>query len=109
GCFTEYLRFLDRIGEGASYSRRPLTLPVIDENGAAAQISRSPASILRYRHLPLRERLAVARTLLGLRRARGRDDETFGALLRRLGASDAQIDRFWDVFVRPALNLRADE
>ena len=30
-------------------------------------------------------------------------------MLRRLGASDASIDRFWDVFIRPALNLRADE
>jgi hypothetical protein len=29
--------------------------------------------------------------------------------LRRLGTSDAAIDRFWDVFVRPALNLRCDE
>src|SRR5205085_1894317 len=35
--------------------------------------------------------------------------ETFGHLLRRLGASDAAIERFWDVFIRPALNLPADE
>jgi hypothetical protein len=38
-----------------------------------------------------------------------REGETFGGLLRRLGASDAAVDRFWDVFIRPALNLRADE
>ena len=30
-------------------------------------------------------------------------------MLRRLGASDAAVDRFWDVFIRPALNLRSDE
>ena len=30
-------------------------------------------------------------------------------MLRRLGSSDAAIDRFWDVFIRPALNLRTDE
>ncbi len=43
------------------------------------------------------------------RNARATPCETFGSLLRRLGASDASIDRFWDVFIRPALNLRCDE
>ena len=82
---------------------------MIGEDASVAAISRSPLSILRYRHLPLRERIRVARTLLALGRAEGEDGETFGALLRRLGASELQIDRFWDVFVRPALNLRTDE
>jgi squalene-associated FAD-dependent desaturase len=109
GCFEEYLRFLDRIGEGGSYRRRRLSLPVIGADATVAAISRSPTSILRYRHLPAGERLGVVRTLLSLRRAPQDDGETFGALLRRLGASDLQIERFWDVFVRPALNLPADE
>ena len=109
GCFEEYLRFLDRLGEGASYSRRRLSLPVIGEDRTVAKISRSPISLLRYRHLSNRERLETLRVLLGLRRAEGDDDESFGALLRRLGATDRQIERFWDVFVRPALNLPADE
>jgi hypothetical protein len=43
------------------------------------------------------------------RRRTGAPGETFGALLRRLGASDAAVQRFWDVFMRPALNLRCDE
>jgi hypothetical protein len=43
------------------------------------------------------------------RNASAEAGETFGSLLRRLGASDAAIERFWDVFVRPALNLPADE
>ena len=109
GCFTEYLRFLDRVGEGGAYRRERLSLPVIGEDASVAAISRSPLSILRYRHLPARERGGVVRTLLALRRAQGEDGESFGALLRRLGATDLQIDRFWDVFVRPALNLRSDE
>jgi hydroxysqualene dehydroxylase len=109
GCFTEYLAFLDRIGEGGAYDRRRLELPVVGEDASVAAISRSPLSILGYRHLPLRERIGVARTLIALRRAEGADGETFGALLRRLGASDLQVERFWDVFVRPALNLRTDE
>ena len=109
GCFTEYLAFLDRIGEGGAYRRRRLELPVVGEDASVAAISRSPLSILGYRHLPWRERVQVVRTLLALRRAEGADSETFGALLRRHGASELQIDRFWDVFVRPALNLRTDE
>jgi squalene-associated FAD-dependent desaturase len=109
GCFSEYLRFLDRVGKGGAYRRERLSLPVVGEDASVATISRSPLSILRYRHLPARERGGVVRTLLALRRAQGGDGETFGALLRRLGATDLQIDRFWDVFVRPALNLRADE
>ncbi|MET0938142.1 MAG: hydroxysqualene dehydroxylase HpnE [Gaiellaceae bacterium] len=108
GCFTEYLRFLDRIGEGRSYRRLSLELPVIAEGGRAATIGRSPASFLRYGHLPIRDRLGVARAIRRLP-ARGLPTQTFGALLRELGCSDRSIDSFWDVFVRPALNLRTDE
>jgi hydroxysqualene dehydroxylase len=109
GCFTEYLRFLDRIGEGGSYLRTRLALPVIDEHGVAAAIEPRLGSLLRYRHLPLRDRLRIPVVTLRCRNARAQPGETFGVLLRRLGASDAAIDRFWDVFVRPALNLRCDE
>jgi squalene-associated FAD-dependent desaturase len=108
GCFTEYLRFLDRIGEGSSYRRLALELPVIAEDGRVATIGRSPASFLRYGHLPLRDRLRVTRAVRRLP-ARGLRTQTFGALLRELGCSDSSIDSFWDVFVRPALNLRTDE
>jgi hypothetical protein len=48
-------------------------------------------------------------TLLRLRNAQSQAQETFGALLRRLGETDSSITRFWDVFIRPALNLPADE
>lgn len=108
GCFTEYLRFLDRIGEGGSYLRLSLELPVIAEDGRVATIGRSGASFLRYRHLSFGERLHVANAVRRLP-ANGPKTQTFGALLRALGCSDASIDRFWDVFVRPALNLRTDE
>ncbi|HEU0304630.1 MAG TPA: hydroxysqualene dehydroxylase HpnE [Gaiellaceae bacterium] len=108
GCFTEYLRFLRRIGEGGSYRRLSLALPVIGGDGREATIGRSPASVLRYGHLGVRDRLRVARAVRRLPQA-GSETETFGALLRRLGCSDASIHRFWDVFIRPALNLRTDE
>jgi squalene-associated FAD-dependent desaturase len=111
GCFTSYLRFLARIGSADSVRRLPLRLPVIDERGRTAVIADRSAALLRYRHLPLRERIGVARALV---RMRGLDPapetgRTFGELLRSLGQSQRAIDRFWDVFVRPALNLRTDE
>jgi squalene-associated FAD-dependent desaturase len=109
GCFTEYLRFLERIGEARSYERRRLALPVIGEDGIVAAIEPSLPALLRYRHLPLGDRLRIPLVTARCRSARVREGESFGALLRRLGASDAAVDRFWDVFIRPALNLRADE
>jgi squalene-associated FAD-dependent desaturase len=109
GCFTEYLRFLDRIGEAGSYARRRLALPVIAEDRSVAEIRSSLPALLAYRHLPFRERVRLPLTTARMRNAQARQGETFGGLLRRLGASDAAVDRFWDVFIRPALNLRADE
>jgi squalene-associated FAD-dependent desaturase len=109
GCFTEYLRFLERIGEGGSYLRTRLALPVLDENGTAAAIEPSLPSLLGYKHLPLGGRLHLPLTTLRLRSAQSEPAETFGQLLRRFGETDTSIDCFWDVFVRPALNLRCDE
>jgi squalene-associated FAD-dependent desaturase len=105
GCFTEYLRFLDRVGEGGSYLRRRLALPVIDERARTSAID--PRTLLFYTHLSLRDRLQLPLVLLRLRTAPARG--TFGDVLRRAGASDESIDRFWDVFIRPALNLPTDE
>jgi squalene-associated FAD-dependent desaturase len=109
GCFTEYLRFLERVGEGNSYLRTRLALPVLDADGTTAAIEPRLGSLLRYRLLPLRDRVRIPLVTARCRTARANPGETFGGLLRRLGTSDAAIDRFWDVFVRPALNLRCDE
>ena len=109
GCFTEYLGFLERVGEGGSYLRTRLALPVLDMDGAEAAIEPRLGSVLRYRLLSLRDRVRILVVTARCRTVRPTPGETFGALLRRLGTSDAAIDRFWDVFVRPALNLRCDE
>ena len=109
GCFTEYLRFLERVGEGGSYLRTRLALPVLDADGKVAAIEPSLRALLRYGHLPARERLRMPFTLLRLRSAQSQPKESFGDLLRRVGESSNSINRFWDVFVRPALNLRCDE
>ena len=111
GCCTAYLLFLDRIGQTRSVVRRRLALPVIGEDGRVATIGRGLAPLLRYRHLSLADRIGVARIArrLGGLDPEAHDEETFGHLLRRLGSSQAAVERFWDVFIRPALNLRADE
>ena len=60
--------------------------------------------------MPLRERTAL-RALLAMRgvEAGTHDGETFAEYLRGLGQSERAVDRFWDVFIRPALNLPARE
>lgn len=111
GCCTEYLAFLERIGQSRAYRREHLSLPVIAEDGRVARIAPGPLALLRYGHVSLGDRLAIARAARRLSRLdpNEHDDETFADLLRRLGQSQPAIDRFWDVFVRPALNLRSEE
>ena len=110
GCFTEYLAFLERIGESGSVRRMRLSLPVVDEHRRRAHISPGSILLARYAHLPLRERPLVWQLLAlrGLDPA-AHDDETFADFLSRKGQSERAIERFWDVFIRPALNLPSAE
>ncbi len=111
GCCTAYLGLLERIDQAGSVRRTPLALPVVAENGRVSLIRPGPLALLRYRHVGLRDRIAIGR----IARALGRldpaehDDRTFADLLRSLGSTDEAIERFWDVFMRPALNLPAEE
>ena len=111
GCCTEYLGFLARIGQADAVRREPLSLPVIAEDGSVARIAPGALALLRYRHVSWADRLAIARIARRLGRLvpEEHDGETFAALVRRLGQSQAAVDRFWDVFLRPALNLRSEE
>jgi squalene-associated FAD-dependent desaturase len=106
GCFTAYVSFLERIGERPSVRRERLELPVIDEHGRSAVIAPSVLALLRYGHVSLGDRLRILRVL-----ARWGDSHgtTFADALRARGQSQDAIDRFWDVFIRPALNLRSAE
>src|SRR5437764_12976147 len=70
GCFTEYLRFLDRIGEGGSFRRERLALPVLDEKGVVAAIEPSLPALLRYPPPSHRERFRLPITTRRLRSAR---------------------------------------
>jgi squalene-associated FAD-dependent desaturase len=111
GCCTEYLRFLGRVGQSGAVRRERLALPVIGEDRKVARIGPGPVPLLRYSHVSLGDRLAIARVTRRLAKLdpAEHDGETFAELLRRLGQSQTAIDRFWDVFIRPALNLRSEE
>jgi squalene-associated FAD-dependent desaturase len=111
GCCSEYLRFLDRVGERSSVRRLQLKLPVIAEDGSVGLLGAGPLALLSYRHLSFGERIGVARVArrLGALEPDLHDGETFAGLLRRFGSTQTAIDRFWDVFIRPALNLPAEE
>ena len=82
---------------------------MLAEDGTRSDIKPSLHGLLSYAHVPLRDRIRIPIMTARCRNAKARTGETFGDVLRRLGASDASIDRFWDVFIRPALNLRTDE
>ncbi len=110
GCFEAYQRFIARVDKGGALRREPLRLPVIDERGRVATVA--PGSrLLAYSHLPVASRIRVARTALLLRGLTPSDhsDTAFADLLRARGQRQPEIDRFWDVFIRPALNLPAEE
>ena len=111
GCCAAYLSFVADVGAADAFERLALALPVYDEQGRVSAIGAGPLGLLRYRHITLRERLQVARASLKLGKLdpAAHDHESFGDVLRRLGTSNRVIDRFWDVFVRPALNLPCDE
>src|SRR5262249_55197588 len=83
-------------------------LPVVAEDGSVSAIKPSLPALVGYSHLSLGDRLRIPLVTARLRGAKARDGESFGALLRRYGASDAAVLRFWGVFILPALNLRTD-
>jgi squalene-associated FAD-dependent desaturase len=120
-CCTEYLAFLRRLGVEDKLDLQPrLRIPVLSENGRAF-ISRTSlpaplhlaASLLRYAHLSVRERIAAARVATALRSLdpddAALDSQTFGAWLRAHGQSDRAIAHLWNLIALPTLNLDADD
>src|ERR671930_270995 len=92
GCFTAYLRFLERVGSAGKGRRSPLALPVIDERGRVATIGHGLLPLLRYRHVSRPDRLAILRFVARITRIKaGR--RTFGELLRAEAQSPAAIER----------------
>jgi squalene-associated FAD-dependent desaturase len=121
-CCTAYRGFLRRIGVGQQLEIQPrLRIPVLDADGRQAVLDRTAlpaplhlaATLLRYRHLTLAERLGTGRAALALRRLdpadRSLDAQTFASWLQRHGQSQGAISALWNLIALPTLNLSADE
>jgi squalene-associated FAD-dependent desaturase len=119
-CFAAYRGFLRRLGVEDCVMLQPrLAVPVAAPGRPCAWIRRhrlpSPAhlapSLLRFRHLAPGARLHAARSarrLAALDLADPRlDARRFGDWLAQQGESPAAIERFWDLLIRPTLNLPA--
>ena len=120
-CFTAYRALLARLGSerGVALQRR-LEIPLVRPGGEVGVLRRSglPAplhlagTLLRYRHLSLRERLGAARAALALGRLDPRapelDRQTLGAWLAAHGQGPHATAALWDPIALPALNLPAD-
>ncbi|MHB8684647.1 MAG: hydroxysqualene dehydroxylase HpnE [Dehalococcoidia bacterium] len=120
-CTTAYVRFLERIGTAHLVKWQPrMRIPVFDADGRRSVLRADPLpaplhllpSFAVYRHLPIAERVRVARGIAAMTRAGGRSadaSQSFGAWLRARGQSERAIRDFWDLIVVPALNCRSDD
>jgi hydroxysqualene dehydroxylase len=124
-CCDVYLGFLDRIGAaGDVVSPRPLDVPVVAPGARGPVVGRLrrqdlpvplhlARALLGYRHISVRERLALGRALAALYRLNledpSLDSVTFGAWLAVNGQSEAAIAAVWDLITVPTVNLPASE
>lgn len=121
-CTTAYIEFLRRLGTlHLTRIQERLSVPVLDASGRLSVLAAStlppPVHLLRsfvtYAHLPLRERVRVARGVTAIARLpmEQRESfagETFAGWLRARGLSEFVIREFWDLIVVPTLNCRSD-
>lgn len=114
-CCTASIGFLLRIGAGRAVRFQPtLSIPIVWPKGRTVLRS-SPMpgvlhlapSLLRYRPLPVRDRLRAVRagTALILRRARA--DVPFTEWLKNRGQSGRSVELLWDPICVAALNAPA--
>jgi squalene-associated FAD-dependent desaturase len=121
-CCTEYRALLGRLGVADLVVLQDrMTVPVLGPNGTTSVIRRSAlpapfhlgASLLRYRHLPMRDRLGLGPAVRALMKVDpddpATDTTTFGAWLRAHHQSPRAISALWDLIILPTVNLHADE
>jgi len=121
-CCSAYRGLLSRLGVADRVRlQERLAVPVLGPRGSIAWLRRSrlPAplqllpSLLRYRHLPRRERLRAglaARALAALDpEDPALDAASLGSWLAARRQSPASIERFFDLVLRATLNLPAPE
>jgi len=122
-CCEAYRSLLERLGSSSLVSVQPrLRIPVLRPGKEPYVLRRGSlppplhlaGALVRYRHLPLRERLLAARAalaLMRLSRARAHELEglTLGQWLAGHGQSSRAITSLWDLIALPTLNLPARE
>jgi squalene-associated FAD-dependent desaturase len=119
-CCTAYRAFLRRVGAEDRVVLQPrLAIPVATPGGPVSWIRRHPLpspahlapSLLRFAPLPFADRLRAARTARRIGALDLADPALdrlrFGAWLAEQGESERAIETFWDLLVRPTLNLPA--
>ena len=119
-CCRAYRAFLERIGSaGGVWMQGRLDVPVVAPGGPVGSIRRTagPAplhlapALLTYPHLSLRQRLAVLRAGLALRRLDpddpALDHMTFGDWLSAHGQDATAVETFWNLIVLPTVNAGA--
>jgi squalene-associated FAD-dependent desaturase len=121
-CCTSYRELLGRLGAlGGVTLQSRLAIPVLAPGQAPVWLRRSslpaPAhlarSLIGYRFLSVRERIAAARAMTALRGVDpddpAADARGLGDWLREHGQSTAAIERLWGLIVRPTLNLAPED
>jgi squalene-associated FAD-dependent desaturase len=121
-CCIEYRGFLRRLGVESSLDLQPrLSIPVLSPHGPQAMLTRTglpaplhlAATLLRYRHLSVADRLASVRAVQALQSLELGDPEldnsTFADWLGAHGQSPRSIDVLWNLITLPTINLPASE
>jgi hydroxysqualene dehydroxylase len=121
-CCTAYQELLEQLDATDLVKLQPrLEVAVLAPGGRVGWLRRSKlpaplhlaASLLRYPHLGLRERLSVAWTMQRLGSIdvdeRRNDERSFGEWLRAHGQSDRAVAAIWELIARPTVNLTVDD
>ena len=119
-CCTAYRAFLERIGSADGvFMQSRLDVPVLAPGGPVGSIKRTvgPAplhlapALLTYPHLSFRQRLAVLRAGLAMRRLDpddpALDNVGFGDWLSAHGQDRVATETFWNLIVLPTVNASA--
>ena len=121
GACDQFLELVDELGTSNQIDLEPtLNVPVSNAGRTfrlrASRIFGNVAALLRYGHLSLAERFAVARVMAGLKIFTPKPHETkhaksisFAEWLSARGQSDAAIARFWSLFILPVFNCKISE
>ncbi len=122
-CTVAYRNFLRRLGtEHLAMVQPRLSVSVVGTDGRLGRLWADPAPVpfhlarafLRYPHLTVSEKAAIATALLRVWRMPETErldlrDVSFGEWLRAQRQPPGAVERFWEFVTLPTLNCRAEE